>query len=82
MRGGCCGAWWEWLFAGVPRPLVRPVALTLGPPLDLPVGANEMARGRGDALLWEGVLAVMGVVGAVREPPLRVGLRERGRVVV
>ena len=53
-----------------------------------------MARGRGDVLLWEGVVAVMGevvvlgggtsamgVVGAVREPPLRVGRRERGWVV-
>ena len=53
-----------------------------------------MARGRGDVLLWEGVVAVMGesvvlgggtsamgVVGAVREPPLRVGRRERGWVL-
>ena len=40
-----------------------------------------MARGRGDVVVGEGA-SVMGVVGAVREPPLRVGLRERGRVVV
>ena len=40
-----------------------------------------MARGRGDVLLWEGVVAAMGVVGAVREPPLRVGRRERGWVL-
>ena len=53
-----------------------------------------MARGRGDVLLWEGVVAVMGVVvvlgggtsamgvvGAVREPRLRVGRRQRGWVV-
>ena len=39
----------------------------------------ERERGR---LLWEGVFLrwgwVVGVVGAVREPPLRVGRSERG----
>ena len=61
------------------QPLGRPVALTLRPPLNLPLGGGGViARGRGDVLLWEGVVAVMGVVGAVREPLLRVGRRERG----
>ena len=53
-----------------------------GPPfLISPWEGRGMARGRGDVLLWEGVLLRWGVVGAVREPPLRVGRRERGWVL-
>ena len=60
----------------------RPVALTLGPPLNLPLGGGgEWLAGEGTVVVGEGA-SVMGVVGAVREPPLRVGLRERRRVVV
>ena len=44
-------------------------------------GEGNGSRERGHVVVGEGA-SVMGVVGAVREPPLRVGLRERGRVVV
>ena len=80
--GGCCGDWWRLVVWVVAAPHGRPVALTLGPPLNLPLGGEgNGSRERGHVVVGEGTSA-MGVVGAVREPPLRVGLRERGRVVV
>ena len=48
------GGWW---FGWWWPPLGRPVALTLRPPLNLPLGGGGViARGRGDVLLWEGVV--------------------------
>ena len=44
-------------------------------------GEGNGSRERGHVVVGEGTSA-MWVVGAVREPPLRVGLRERRRVVV
>ena len=34
--GGCCGDWWRLVVWVVAAPHGRPVALTLGPPLNLP----------------------------------------------
>ena len=46
-----------WWFGWWPAPLGRPVALTLGPPLNLPLGRGRgMARGRGDGCCVVGVL--------------------------
>ena len=89
-------------------PLGRPVALTLGPPLNLPLGGGgEWLAGEGTCCCGRGYCGDGGVGGtgrcgevraspaccarvpfalrrggvrAVREPPLRVGRRERVRV--
>ena len=78
----------------VAAPHGRPVALTLGPPLNLPLGGGgEWLAGEGTVVVGEGAsvmgesvvlgggTSAMGVVGAVREPSLRVGRRERGWVL-
>ena len=78
-----------WVGGSAPWPPCCPHPGT--PSLSPPGRGREMARGRGDGCWlrgyrgeWgdgccgRGYFCDWGVVGAVREPPLRVGRRERG----
>ena len=58
------GGWW---FGWWWPPLGRPVALTKGPPLNLPLGRGRgMARGRGDGCCGRGCFGDGGVVVSQR----------------
>ena len=94
----CCGdvgGWWfGWALNRNPLAAQVIVAgLTLGPPLNFPLGGGvgRWLAGEGTCCCGEGVAfavmqgesvvlgggtSAMGVVGAVREPPLRVGRRD------
>ena len=85
-RVGCLG--------GGPRPLAAPLPSPWNPLFISPwEGEGEWLAGEGmvvvgggccghgETVVVGGGTSAMGVVGAVREPPLRVGRRERGWVL-